>query len=190
MEIYRFISVLQNNNRVNRTLHRWFYSDGQRQFPLMRAFRFFWSFYPWPVNNRPHFYKIVKEVGDVSEELTVPKFYKFLTSRINLTVPYSVLGGNNELFGPRIDKGIATAGGGGAVFTENDDENFILTNTAMEKHIFEKGKVTARVYKENNKVYLEIIGSGENNFAWVNEVVGKQLFIGLADLAVNTFNKE
>ncbi|EJL68700.1 hypothetical protein [Chryseobacterium populi] len=190
MKIYRFISALQTKNYINRTLHKWFYNNGQRQFPPMRLFRFLWSFYPWPVNNRPHFYKIIKEVGDVSEKTTVPKFYKFLTSQINFLVPYSVLGGNNELFGPRINGGIATAGGGGPVFTENDDENFTLRNTAMEGHIFEGGEVSSRVYKENNKVYLEVIGSGENNFAWVNEVVGKQLFIGLADLAVNTFNKE
>ncbi|MEY8760524.1 hypothetical protein [Chryseobacterium tongliaoense] len=190
MEIYRFISALQNDNRVNYTLHKWFYSDGQRQFPPMRAFRFVWSIFGLSINRRKHHYDILKEVGDVSEKLTVPKFYKFLTSRIHLTVPYSVLGGNNELFGPRINGGIATAGGGGTVFTENDDENFILTNTAMEKHIFEGGEVKARVFEKNNKVYLEIIGSGENNFAWINEAVGKQLFIGLADLAVNKFNKE
>ncbi|MDH6250305.1 hypothetical protein M2347_000032 [Chryseobacterium sp. H1D6B] len=188
MQIYKFFLKIQNFDSSARLIHRWFYSDGQRTFPLIQPARNVWGSIGIKINNRPHSYTFTKEVGDVSDNLDAVKFYSFLADGpIYRTVPYSILGGNNDLFGNRINEGLATAGGFGPVRTVNKRETLEIDNIAQQGHLLNPGFVNIKVYEENNKVYMRLLGEGTGNFAWLNEKGGTMVFEGLADYGVKEY---
>lgn len=171
-----------------------FFEDkDERGFFLARWARNIWSAMGCKINARYHRYEFTLKVCKASEIITEKNAFSFFAEEasIGCTVPGAFKGKNSLFFAGREHNGTANAFFLGNVRTINDPKHQKIINETLPGHLLHSkdvpGTVTMRFFKEGDYIFIEVIGEGYGNFAYLNEKFAEPIFKWKLKNGINIF---